>query len=175
MSDHSKSSASSSGKDHSFEFLAIPYDEFDVLVSDINEAELKAIGEAYEIEHLSPGTFSTPAFPVDGRIYGRNIRYMIPLVVQRAEKPNSKAVIVWFFVDTGSPFTSLTEKSLAVFFGTGNIVAGDEHKVYPMAIQDQNSRIECKCSKGNFKFVNILGADAMRDLKLWIHGDWDKK
>jgi hypothetical protein len=63
------------------------------------------------------------------------MRYMIPLVVQRAKKLESTAVMVWFLVDTGSLFTCLTQKSLEAFYGPGNIVAGDERAVYSMAIQ----------------------------------------
>ncbi|KAE9546753.1 hypothetical protein FO519_010035, partial [Halicephalobus sp. NKZ332] len=166
MSDHNKSSSS----DDSFVKLAIPYKEFDVLVSDIDERELEKIGREGEVEHLSRATFSSPSFPVSGIIHGPNIRYMIPLVVQRAGKPNSNAINVWFLVDTSSPFTCLTVKSLESFFGQGN-VADDEY--YRFAIQDQKSNIECRTSKGNFEFVNLLGADAMRKLKLSIDVDWE--
>ncbi|KAE9547163.1 hypothetical protein FO519_009625 [Halicephalobus sp. NKZ332] len=163
MSDHSKSS--SSENDHSFEFLALPYEEFDVLVSDIDEKELVKIGKTYEVEHLSAGTFTSPAFLINGKVYGPNMRFMISLVCQRAGKSNSKAVNIWFLVNTGSPFTCLTTKSLEVFFGQGNI-AIDDSKNYPMAIQDQNSEILCRISKAHYKEVNILGVDAIRDLEL---------
>jgi hypothetical protein len=135
--------------------LALPYDDFDVLVSDINEHKLEEIGKDKEIEHLSAGTFPTPAFSVEGFIHGRNLRYMIPLIVQRHKKPNSKAVNIWFLVDSGSPFTCLTVKTLEAFFDAGNVVgqAVEREKckmcgkpineddrianaqVYPMAIQ----------------------------------------
>jgi len=165
MCDHNKSYSS----DDSWQKLAIPYDEFDILVPDINEEELVEIGHVNEIENLSPGSFSSPAFPVNGVIHGLNIRYMIPLVCQRAGKLDSKAVNIWFLVDMGSPFTCLTVKSLEAFFGAGNAT----HGLYKFAIQDQESRIECQVSKGNFEFVNILGTDAMRKLKLSIVVDWE--
>ncbi|PAV73466.1 hypothetical protein WR25_26639 isoform D [Diploscapter pachys] len=127
MSKHNKSSSS----DESWQKLALPYDEFDVLVPDINDAELVEIGIANEIEHLSSGTFASPAFPATGTIHGRNIRYMVPLICQRAGKTNSKAVFIWFLVDTGSPFTCLSTKSLESLFGEGNIT----HSLYSLAIQ----------------------------------------
>lgn len=83
------------------------------------------------IENLSAASFSSPIFPVSGLIYGRNIRYMISLVCQRARKPTSRAINVWFLVDTGSPFTCLTVKSLEAIFGQGNAT----HNVYELAIQ----------------------------------------
>ncbi|CAJ0948307.1 unnamed protein product, partial [Mesorhabditis belari] len=61
MSDHNKPSSSSSGKDRSDQLLAMSYDEFDSMLKDIDEEELEIIGRAEEIEHLSAGTFTTPA------------------------------------------------------------------------------------------------------------------
>lgn len=67
------------------------------------------IGIANEIEHLSSGTFASPAFPVTGTIHGRNIRYMVPLICQRAGKQNSKAITFWFLMQarqTRRPYSS---------------------------------------------------------------------
>ncbi|KAE9547232.1 hypothetical protein FO519_009556, partial [Halicephalobus sp. NKZ332] len=132
MSDHNKSSSSSSGNDNSYELLALPYDEFDIMLKDINEEELEKIGRDQEVEHLGAGTFPTPAFPVRGKIHGPNSRFMVPLVFQRARKPNSKAINVWCLLDTGSPFTCLTVKTLEVFFGAGNVI---DRQFYSFAIQ----------------------------------------
>lgn len=98
------------------------YDDFDVLISDINEIKLEAIGRGCEIEHLSAGTFSTFAFPVEGFICGRNLRYMVPLVLQRHKKPDSKSINVWFLVDSGSLFTCITVNTLEALYGAGNVV-----------------------------------------------------
>ena len=92
------------------------------------------LGNTYEVEHLGAGSFSSPTFPVSGTIHNLNIRYMIPLVVQRAGKPNSNAINVWFLVDTGSPFTCITMKSLEAIFGVGNATRGDDD-FYTIAIQ----------------------------------------
>ncbi|CAP33537.2 Protein CBG15215 [Caenorhabditis briggsae] len=167
MSEHNKSSSS----DESWPKLALPYNEFDALISDINNEELVEIGLTKGIGHLSSGTFSSPAFPVTGTIHGLNIRYMVPLICQRAGKPNSKAVFIWFLVDTGSPFTCLSVKSLESLFGEGNVT----HSRFDVAIQDEKSRIECEVSKAHFQEVNILGANAMRRLKLSIVVDWEEE
>ncbi|KAE9554673.1 hypothetical protein FO519_002083 [Halicephalobus sp. NKZ332] len=157
-------------RDHYSEFLALPYDEFDIMLKDINELKLENIGEAYEIEHLSADTFTSPSFPVNGIIHGPNLRFMVPLVCQRAGKPNSKVINIWFLIGTGSPFTCLTVKSLELFFGAGNV---KERNFYSFAIQDQDSSIECQVSKvgTHFEHVNILGVDAMRSLRLSAIGD----
>ncbi|KAI1729934.1 hypothetical protein Ddc_02607 [Ditylenchus destructor] len=148
----------------------ISYDEFDVLISDINEEELVKIGKMRGIENLSSGSFSSPAFPVNGKVHGLNIRYMIPLVCQRAGIPNSRAIQIWFLVDTSSPYTCLTSKSLEAIFGRN--VTND---LYELAIQDQTSKIECQVSKAHFEEVNILGADAMLLLDLSIQVDWKNR
>ncbi|KAI6188132.1 hypothetical protein M3Y98_00321200 [Aphelenchoides besseyi] len=195
MSDPNKSSSSSSKYDSSFEWLGMEYDDFDVLVSDLNEHKLEELGKTYEIEHLGASEFSTTAFPVSGYIHGINRRYMIPLIVQRHNKPHSKIITVWFLVDSGSPFTCVTVKTLEAFYGAGNVVGQSierkkckscgksidkedssvNDKCYLMSIQDQKVGILCKVSKGHFEEVNILGVDAMQALELSILVDWKAK
>lgn len=167
MNAHNNSSSS----DESWEKLAMKYDEFDVPLTDIDEAELVDLGRDKEVEHLSIGSFSSPPFPADGFIHGANIRYMIPLVCQRAGKPKSKAINIWFIIDSGSPFTCLSVKSLEALLGPGSVT----NSFYSLAIQDQERLIECQVSKAHYQEVNILGANAMRDLELSILVDWRKK
>lgn len=66
------------------------------------------------------GHFPSPAFPVNGVLYGSFSRFMIPLVCQRAKKSDAQIVNIWFLVDTGSPHTYLSDKSLKAVFGAGN-------------------------------------------------------
>ncbi|CAD6195815.1 unnamed protein product [Caenorhabditis auriculariae] len=156
MDSHDKSGSSSSGADSSFGVLAMPYDEFDIMLTDINEAEMEKIGIAEEVKHLSPGTFSDPAFPVQGILHGPNSRLMIPLTFQRYRKPDSPII-----------------NTLEAFFGAGNVVG---EMYYPFAIQDQSTRIECQVSRigTHFEHVNIMGIDSLRKLKLNLDIDWDK-
>lgn len=84
------------------------------------------------MKHLSPGTFSDPAFPVQGILHGPNSRLMVPLIFQRARKPDSPIINVWCLIDTGSPFTCLTVKTLESFVGAGNVV---DEKYYAFTIQ----------------------------------------
>jgi hypothetical protein len=102
--------------------LAVEYKDFDVFVPDVNEHKLAALGVANGVENMGEGSFSDPAFPALGTIYGTYMRYMVPLVVQRAGKPSSNAVNVWFLVDSGTSFTCLTTKTLETLFGTGKVV-----------------------------------------------------
>lgn len=108
-----------------FKYMAMSYHDFDFVANDINENTLKGLGYGYEIEHLGDSTFPEPAFPTNGIIHGLNSRYMIPLVVRSYNEPDSRSVTVWFLVNTGSPFTCLTVKTLEALFGAGNVVDQD--------------------------------------------------
>ncbi|KAI6188181.1 RNA helicase [Aphelenchoides besseyi] len=98
------------------------YNHFDALIDDISQTKPEPIGEVYDVEHLSAATFPTPSFPVKGYIYGRNLRYMVPLVVQRSKKSYLSSVHVWFLIDTSAPFTCLTFKTLEALRGAGNFI-----------------------------------------------------
>ncbi|KAI6235390.1 hypothetical protein M3Y95_00046800 [Aphelenchoides besseyi] len=166
----------------------------DMLVRDINEVELQKIGDQYGVKHLSATTFPTPPFPVKGYLYGEHSRFMVPLVVRLTKKPQSTPVQVWFLCDSGSPFTCLTVKTLEAFYGSGNIVntsvvrkpcsscgtlIGQENKAklsnYEMKIQDQGVDVACQIARSHYEQVNILGVDAMRDLRLSIDVDWENE
>ncbi|CAI2347319.1 unnamed protein product [Caenorhabditis sp. 36 PRJEB53466] len=159
MSDqHNKSSSSDE-----WQKLDMRYDEFDVLVNDIDEHELELIGRTNEVPNL-----------INGHILVRNSRFMVPMVCQLAGKPNKPSVNVWFLLDTGSPFTCLTMKSMKAILGANKDIHEDDR--FNIAIQDQSSNILCQVSKAHFKEVNILGADTLSDLELWTRGHWkDKK
>ncbi|CAB3404185.1 unnamed protein product [Caenorhabditis bovis] len=47
MDNHNQSGSSSSGADSSFGVLAMPYDEFDITLKDINEEELERTLESF--------------------------------------------------------------------------------------------------------------------------------
>jgi hypothetical protein len=58
---------------------------------------------------------------------------MVPLVCQWAGKPNKPGVNVWFLVDTGSPFTCLTMKSMKAILGANKEIY--ENDRFEIAIQ----------------------------------------
>ncbi|CAJ0574744.1 unnamed protein product, partial [Mesorhabditis spiculigera] len=147
--------------------IAFPYSQFDVVIPDINEKELKEMGVAVDCENLSPGSFSSTPFPVTGQIHGRNLRLMAPLVCQHCVRPNRPVLHVWFLIDTGSPFTTLTVKTLERLIGPG--FTNHQYDVY---IQDREKKIRCHISRAHFSEVNVLGMDAIMKLKLTIKFDW---
>ncbi|KAF1749081.1 hypothetical protein GCK72_025548 [Caenorhabditis remanei] len=82
VTDEHNDSDMSSGADSSYGVLSLPFDDFDIMLTDLNEAELDKIGTAEGVKHLSDAIFSNPAYPVQGIIHGVHSRMMIPLIFQ---------------------------------------------------------------------------------------------
>ncbi|CAI4230500.1 unnamed protein product [Auanema sp. JU1783] len=138
--------------------LAVPYRDFDVLISDIDENELIEIGAAYNIENMSVGAFSSTPFPAMGRIHERNFRLMIPL--------KQKILNVWFLANSSSPYTYLTVKMIEELVGPGF-----SHDLHNIVIHDSERYIECHISRAHFANVNSLGMYAMEGLEVSIDFD----
>ncbi|KAI6188278.1 hypothetical protein M3Y98_00337800 [Aphelenchoides besseyi] len=137
--------------------------EYDVLLTDMDEEELKELGIREKIPNLSAGQFPSLIFPVDGVVYGPFGRFMVPLVCQRVRNPKSP-IVVWFLVDQGSPHTFLSEKTIRALIDPEDTLS----EGIVAAIQDPNSQIECHTSHGHFSEVNLLGVNAILDLGLSI-------
>lgn len=76
------------------------------------------MGREGEKDHLSSCVFPSKPFPVSGIIYEINERFMVPLVCQ-ADEEKGPILNVWFMIDTTSPYTFLTEKTINALFGPG--------------------------------------------------------
>jgi len=158
------------GSDSSWEKWAVQPSEYDILLTDIDDNELKKIGKEQGIENLSPGSFPSPAFPVRGVIYGIQKRLMICLACRRAGKINAPIVNVWFLVDTGSPYTFLSKQTTTRLAGSDAV---DDY--VRVAIQIQESIIESHLSHAHFSEVNLLGMNALRKLTLSVDVNWKEE
>ncbi|KAF7623354.1 hypothetical protein Mgra_00010304 [Meloidogyne graminicola] len=145
---------------------SLPPSKHDMMFSDINDEELKGIGQMMEIENLSVGKFSLPYFPVNsGKINSPNYRLMICLVCQKFKDPTAPIINVWFVVNTGSVCTFINEKTMKALSGSENVPDSMD-----VAIQDPNISIECYLSHSHFKEANVLGMMAMMQLGVTIEG-----
>uniref|UniRef100_A0A1I7UHD6 DUF1758 domain-containing protein n=1 Tax=Caenorhabditis tropicalis TaxID=1561998 RepID=A0A1I7UHD6_9PELO len=145
-------------------YLAVPYKDYDVAMPDIGNEDYNSLAYYYEIENLSPAnSFPSPAFPVAGTIHHSN-RFMVPLVCQLIEKPDSQPINIWFLVDTGAPYTCISLKTVEALIGTRDT----DQRVFNLHIQEKSTKIQCQVSKSNFRHVNILGTDALEQLNVSI-------
>lgn len=136
----------------------------DVLLIDINEEHLKNdVSDLLGIAFLEDNT-EPPRWPIKGSVYGRYFRLMVPISV----KHKNRDKIIFFLLDTGSPFTFLSPTSLESLGFKDTFpesvqmeVHGQKMTVYPSP-QDKH-----------FKDINILGADFLRIMKCLLHVDFN--
>ena len=84
---------------------------FDILLLDINEEVLhneisNAVGSAYLSE---TSRLTSPRATVDGIVFGTHDRVVFPLVV-RLHGKSSRALVVHFVYESGSPLTYLSQE-----------------------------------------------------------------
>uniref|UniRef100_A0A915DUM7 Uncharacterized protein n=1 Tax=Ditylenchus dipsaci TaxID=166011 RepID=A0A915DUM7_9BILA len=84
---------------------------FDVMLTDVSEAGIEAIESLFQERNLRDGKFPETAFPAEGIIFGPNKRLIIDLVCQHV-KHKLVPKHVFFVVDTASPVTFLSRKSI---------------------------------------------------------------
>ncbi len=128
-------------------------DHFDVLLGDIDEEDLRTeIAEELGIDFLSNAT-SPPRLPVHGFLFGRHSRPMVSLSVER----RTRAVNVFFLVDTGSPYTYLSPASLNELGFKDSLPNSFQPKVHGVKLTAYTSPQD-----KHFKDLNILGSDFLR-------------
>ena len=121
--------------------------EFDVLITDITEADFARIGDELGVSRLS-ATDAVGNFPVNGIVYGSSHRVFVPLVVRKKQK----LVNLVFLVETGSPNTYLREDSLIALGHTEAIPSDTLAEINGIGLTVFPSR-------GHFVNVDLLGQD----------------
>ena len=143
--------------------------EFDVLLSDINEADLYMIAEMQGGKYLNVSN-GVPIFPVEGLVMGLNRRYMVNLLVRRRYAHSFKNVV--FMVDTGSPYTFLSKSAMEAMVGLGgNVPAMLRVEIHG----DQSMVCYLSPSDKSFADVNLLGMDFLEMKGAQIVTDWPQK
>ena len=123
---------------------------FDVLITDISEADLAHLGrDHFGFERLSLASPADARFPARGVIYGANRRVFVPLTVRHS---SGKPLRVFFLVDTGAPSTFLREDTLRALGFADSVPSAPN--VFISGI-----KISVGLSHGHFANVDLLGAD----------------
>ena len=109
-----------------------------------------AIADMFDTEFLSPAT-NVPSFPISGRMYGVNDRLVVSVIVTK----RSKALNVFFIVDTGSPYTFLSATTLSNLGYNDAIPTEAYVNVHSIPLMVHRS-------VNHYSDVNVIGADFMR-------------
>ena len=132
--------------------LTISPSEYDVLITDISEGDIQKIGEILRVQHLSPAS-ADPVFPVDGIIYGQNLRIFVPLVV----KIRQTSINVNFLFNTASPNSYLRKETFEALGFHENIPSEVVLKIHGFSMPVHLSR-------GHFENVDMIGQDFLRQV-----------
>lgn len=124
---------------------------FDVLITDISEADFQLIGQEMGIVRLSKtAPFHPTSYPIYGIMYGPTLRVFIPLVVTK----KTISVHVCFLFDTGSPNTYLREDT---FQALGYM----ESTPSSTMVSINGVGLTVYLSRGHFENVDLIGQDCM--------------
>jgi hypothetical protein len=120
---------------------------YDVMITDIFPSDIDAIGRELGVIQLSPhsGEFT---FPVNGVMYGQNLRIFAPFVVRKKEV----VITVFFLYDTGSPQTFLRRETFEALGFTDSIPSSAMVKIHGITLT------VC-LSQAHFSNVDVLGQD----------------
>jgi hypothetical protein len=125
--------------------------EYDVVVTDIKEADFLLIGSELGVQRLTKapgdGSFETP---VRGVIFGACHRSFVPLTVRK----KNIVVYVLFLYDTGSPLTYLRRDTL-------HAIGHTESTPAETLVTIQGRSMTAYLSSAHFENVDIIGQDFM--------------
>ena len=130
--------------------LTIAPSEYDVVITDISEGDIKEIGEILSVAHLSP-VIGKPMFPVDGIMFGQNLRIFVPLIAMK----KTISINVNFLFDTGSPISYMRKETFDALGIRENISSEVVVSVHGVTVQ-------MHLSHGHFENVDIIGQDYLR-------------
>jgi hypothetical protein len=144
----------------------------DMLLTDITAEELLTIAKRLEVDYLGPAAEFPCSFPNSGLIHGNNKRLMVSLSCCR-KKENSKPINIIFLIDTGSPYTFLSDKAMEALFGQRgcNIDTTMDVMIHTKKV------IVCHLSPHDkhFSDVNVLGMDFLSKNLLSLSMDYDSE
>ena len=137
-------------------------EDFNVFITDINDEDLINISTDFGRSYLS-SPLEQYVFPVDGVLYGSNLRIFFPLTVEE----HRKSINVLFLADTGSPCTYLRKDTFEKLGHTEFILS-------EVSVKINGTVMKVHLSHGHFHNVNLLGQDYMRAAKLQAYFDYEE-
>ncbi len=142
----------------------------DFILTDITAETLSVIANELEVDYLSPAATFPASFPVEGVIYGRNLRLFVN-VVCRVRADTAQAINVVFLLDTGSPVSYLSAKAMEALIGNPE---GGLPRQLPVLVQSRKvTTFHLSPPDKHFADVNVLGMDFMLKNTLSLSVDYE--
>jgi hypothetical protein len=141
--------------------LTIAPNEYDIQLTDISEGDIQQIQEILGTPNLQP-VEGIGAFPVEGIMYGQNLRIFVPLVVATKKK----VINVNFLFDTGSPVSYLRRETFEALGFSESIPSEVLVRVHGVTAQ-------VHLSHGHFENVDIVGQDYLRVARICATLNYD--
>ena len=127
----------------------------DLMLSDITEEVLTAdVASMLGVTHLMAVSADDVVWPVRALLYGVFSRVMVSLVVSapRASGQAARSLNVIFLVDTGSPYTFISQSTYEALGYSDSLPKAAQLRVH-------GANITVQPSHSHFKDVNVLGTD----------------
>mmetsp|Transcript_1958 Transcript_1958/g.3973 ORF Transcript_1958/g.3973 Transcript_1958/m.3973 type:complete len:172 (-) Transcript_1958:240-755(-) len=143
------------------QYEVIDFNEFDILLTDIKGETIRSLevdGCKHQSEFEKYHQSSAPTV-LPGVTYGDYQRVLVKAVVAYR-----KALNVIMLVDTGSPYTFLTEETLKLVG-----VQIEDHPSDHVFVVLNGQRIKVGISKAHFKDVDVLGTNFLQFCDLHVH------
>ena len=143
--------------------LILP-ENYEVLITDIQDHDLESIGKNLGVTRLSRTDIKHATLPVSGVMRGLSVRMFVPLVVSLKDI----SIHVIFLIDTGSPNTYLRTDTLERLGFQDNIPSD-------VNLDIQGATLTIYPSHGHFNNVDLLGQDFMSMRHVRMVADYKRK
>lgn len=143
--------------------LILP-ENYEVLITDIQDNDLKSIGERLGVCRLDETKKTNAILPVQGIMRGISVRMFVPLVVGY----KNAYIHVIFLIDTGSPNTYLRTDTFEKLGFKDNIPSDVNMEI-------QGTTLTVYPSHSHFENVDLLGQDFMTQMNVRMVADYKRK
>ena len=143
--------------------LILP-ENYEVLITDIQDNDLKSIGDRMGVRRLDETEKQYATLPVRGIMRGISVRMFVPLVVGYKDV----YINIIFLIDTGSPNTYLRTDTFEKL-GFKDSIPSDVN------MEIQGTTLTVYPSHSHFGNVDLLGQDFMTQMNIRMVADYKNK